>query len=356
MQLPAGLRLVLLLPAVVALAVGVLAGLARLGIGVPVFAMLQAGSHAAFMVGAFFGTVIGLERAVAIGRPWAYLAPLFSGAAGLLWLAGGGIQAGAVLLLLASLLLGAFSLRISLLHREIHHHIMTLGALAWCAGNLVWLQSGAITLATVWWISFLVLTIAGERLELTRYLPARPGARTLFLVIVGLVLAGALLTLWQESPGLQLYAAGLLLLAGWLLRHDIARHTIRQSGLTRYIAACLLSGYVWLAVGGLLGVCGGLLPGDAWRDAALHAILLGFVMSMVFGHAPIILPAVARIALPYHPLLYLPLILLHVTVFIRLLAVGLHQFDWQQIGAFSNALVLLLFVFTVLSRILTRKK
>ena len=36
-------------------------------------------------------------------------------------------------------------------------------------------------------------------------------------------------------------------------------------------------------------------------------LLLGFVFSMVFGHAPIVLPAVARLRLPYHPVLYLPL-------------------------------------------------
>ena len=39
-------------------------------------------------------------------------------------------------------------------------------------------------------------------------------------------------------------------LAAWLLRYDIARRNARQSGLTRYIALCLLSGYLWLALAG----------------------------------------------------------------------------------------------------------
>ncbi len=39
----------------------------------------------------------------------------------------------------------------------------------------------------------------------------------------------------------------LLLIALWLLRFDIARKTVRRTGLTRFIALNLLIGYVWLA-------------------------------------------------------------------------------------------------------------
>ncbi|MBG0830117.1 hypothetical protein HS041_20330 [Planomonospora sp. ID67723] len=48
--------------------------------------------------------------------------------------------------------------------------------------------------------------------------------------------------------------------------------------------------------------------------SALGALFLGFVMSMVFGHAPVILPAVLRVGLPYRPVLYAPLALLHAAV------------------------------------------
>lgn len=40
---------------------------------------------------------------------------------------------------------------------------------------------------------------------------------------------------------------------------------------------------------------------------------------MVFGHAPVILPAVLRVPLPYHPVLYLPLVLLHGALVLRIL-------------------------------------
>ena len=80
---------------------------------------------------------------------------------------------------------------------------------------------------------------------------------------------------------------------------------MRGKGLTRFIAVCLLSGYAWLAVGGAVIVAaGGLAPGSPSYDAALHALALGFVFAMVFGHAPIIFPAVLRVAVPYHPTFY----------------------------------------------------
>ena len=39
---------------------------------------------------------------------------------------------------------------------------------------------------------------------------------------------------------------------------------------------------------------------------------------MVFGHAPIIFPAVLRVAVPYHATFYLPLALLHASLAVRL--------------------------------------
>jgi hypothetical protein len=122
----------------------------------------------------------------------------------------------------------------------------------------------------------------------------------------------------DEDAGLALFSAGLLALAVWLLRYDIARRNARQQGLVRFIALCLLSGYAWLVLAGLLGLAGGFLPGHPWRDATLHAVGLGFVFSMIFGHAPIIFPAVVRVKIPYHPFFYLPLLVLHASLALRI--------------------------------------
>ena len=137
-------------------------------------------------------------------------------------------------------------------------------------------------------------------------------ASILVVIVAGLV--GA-----QARWGPQVFAAGLLALSAWLLKQDIARRTVRGRGLTRFIAVCLLSGYVWLAVGaGVILAAGGLSPGTPSYDAAVHALALGFVFSMMFGHAPIIFPAVLRVTMPYHPSFYAPLVLLHVSLVVRL--------------------------------------
>ncbi len=344
-------RLPLLMLALLALLTGVLAGLARLAVQVPALAAVQAATHGAFMVTAFLGTVISLERAVALARFWPYLAPLGTGLGGLALAVGlpiGLAQAGFVG---AALLLTAGSLLVWRQQSAPHTATLALGAAVWLSGNLVWLLGGSVALATPWWMAFLVLTIAGERLELTRLLPARPGARSSFAVLTAALLAGLLSSFWFAGPGIRLYALALLGLALWLLRHDLARRTVRETGLTRFIAVCLLAGYFWLAVGGALGLLGAFAPGHPWRDAALHAVFLGFVFSMILGHAPIILPAVAKVRIPYSPLLYLPLAALHLSVLGRCVGGLLARPTLSQGAALANAGTLLLFVLTLLSLI-----
>ena len=77
----------------------------------------------------------------------------------------------------------------------------------------------------------------------------------------------------------------------------------------------------------------GLAPDGLSYDAALHALLLGFVFSMVFGHAPIVFPAVLRVALPYHPVFYAPMVLLHASLAVRLLGDASGSFTLAHCGA-----------------------
>jgi hypothetical protein len=265
--------------------------------------------------------VIGLERAVALGRLWAYAAPLASGLGGLC-LVFGLAAPGFALLALAAALLVAASLAVLARQSSLEMATLAAGALAWLAGNLS-LYAGAP--AVPWWIAFFALTIGGERLELSRYLKRGAFARNAFIVLAAALLAAPLLP--------RVLGVVLVLLALWLFVYDLARVTVRQSGLPRYIAACLLSGYAWLAFGGAL------LALETAYDIALHAIFVGFVFSMVFGHAPVILPAVLRVKLPYHPVLYLPLVLLHASLLVR-------AFVSTSVGAWGNAAAIALFVVT----------
>jgi hypothetical protein len=136
----------------------------------------------------------------------------------------------------------------------------------------------------------------------------------------------------------------MLALTAWLLRYDISRRTVRQSGLTRFTAACLLSGYVWLGIGGLLALrFGGVLAGPRY-DAMLHSIFLGFVFAMIFGHAPIIFPAVLGLPIAFRSAFYVHLVLLHLSLALRIVGDLLLWLPARQWGGLLNVVVVLLFL------------
>jgi hypothetical protein len=169
------------------------------------------------------------------------------------------------------------------------------------------------------------------------------------------------LSSFDEVAGVRVAGAGLVALATWLARFDIARRTIRTGGLTRFMAAALLTGYAWLAVGGVLWVTFGHMTRpighQAAYDAMLHAIFLGFVISMIFAHAPVIVPAVLGRPLPYHRWLYLPLVLLHASLLLRLVAgdaLG-DRTSWQW-GGVLNEVALLLYMAMAVHGLFLRRR
>jgi len=344
-------RLPLLALGFVALVSGVLAGLARLGWMVPLPHADTALLHGPLMVSGFFGTAIGLERASALGHRWVFLGPLASGLGGLALVAGLPVPAGAALLVVASAVLMVASWRVWRFQPAGFTATMAGAAACWLAGNLLWLFGAPVQAAVVWWMLFLVLTIAGERLELSRFRPPNRWAAPGFALIVGALAGGGVLALAEPEAGLRLAGVGLVGLAAWLARFDVARHTVRGTGLPRYVAACLLSGYAWLAVSGALAAA----AGEGFYDAALHALFLGFVFAMVFGHAPIILPAVLRLAVPFGSILYLPLVALHLGVALRVAGVLSDDLPLRQWGGAANVAAIALFIVLTASRVLKKR-
>lgn len=344
-------RLPFLLLGIICLIAGVLAGLARLDINVPPMMAERSALHSVLMISGFFGTVISLERAVASGKAWAYLGPLLSGLGGLSLLFSQFASISPILFTAAALCFAVTSILVLIRQPALYTAILLVGTLLWLLGNTLWLSDGIAWATIPYGLSFLVLTIAGERLELTRFLPPRRYARALFLLITALIVVGTLISgqsLFIRNEGLGVgYAA----LAVWLIQYDIARKTIRKSGITRFVAICLLSGYLWLLVGGLLST-------DLWglgpfqRDASIHAVALGFIFAMVIGHAPIIFPAVMRVRIPFSLMFYLPLGLIQVGVGFRLLAALLSDSVLRETGAVINALAILAFFVTLISQVI----
>jgi len=330
------------------LAAGIAGGLWRVGVMVPGAAdaawLPRAGlAHAALMICAFLGTVIAIERATAAKHRLAWMAPAASGLAGACLLIGAESLARGLLVLAAVVFTGV---NIALLRRQWANHtlLLVVSALAWLAGNSLFALGGGSGAVLAWWFAFLVMTIAAERLEMTRLMPRRAAAQPLLYATLAALLSGAGLSIVAPVAGGLLFGAALVALAGWLLAYDIARRTVRAEGLSRYMAVCLLGGYGWLAVGGCAWAATAL--GAPARDAALHALGLGFIVSMIMGHAPVILPAVAGVKLWFGRWFYLPLALLHASLLLRL-AAGWSQLAWRAQGAMFNAAAIALFALTV---------
>jgi hypothetical protein len=330
----APMRLLLLGLGAACLIVGLCGGLVRLGWPLPHAGI--AALHGPLLISGAFGTLISLERAVALGRGWAYAAPGLTALGSVALILGAPVPIGAGAYVLAAIVLAAASLRILRQQPAIFTGLLLLGAGAWLTGNLLWLRGDPVPDLVGWWLGFLILTIAGERLELSRLMPPGRGSEIFILAGVGLLAAGAR-NGFSSTNGSLLYGPALLLLAAWLLRNDIALRAVQRPGQTRFMAACMLSGYLWLGIAGLTLV---FLPDGqtAFRyDIAIHAVLIGFVLSMVFGHALIILPAVARLRVRYHAVMYAPLVGLHAALAARV-AGGI--LEWPGLRLWSGPLVL----------------
>jgi hypothetical protein len=301
------------------------------------------------MISGMFGTLISLERAVALGRQWAYAAPALAGVGSLALVAGAPVEYGAGAYVAAAAALAGASLLATIRQPALSTGALLFGALAWLAGNVLWLAGLAASDAAGWWVTFLVVTVVGERMELSQSMPQRRGGEALFLFAVGLLIVGARNGL-PTGNGAILFGIALLVTAIWLLRHDTARKDVRGTGQDRYTAACMLAGHAWMAVAGLVLVASP-PEGTFGYDIALHAVLIGFVLSMVFGHALTILPTLAQIRVHYTLLLYGPLLLLHASVALRV-GSGIAGWDAGRKGSgiVTLASLMTFFVSLVLSR------
>lgn len=342
------LRLALALALLASLLAGIAGGLLRAGITLPERASggwlgPAVAAHGFLMICTFMGTLIAIERAATVKHALAFTGPLASGAAGVAMLSGATVAARWIAVA-ASLAFIGVNVVVVLRQRAAHTVLLLVAAVAWAGGCLVYALGTQPGAAVPWWFAFLVLTIAAERLEMTRLMRRHGGASPLLYGICGGMLLGAALADASATWGGVLYGLSLACLAVWLLRFDIARRTVRAHGLSRYMAVCLLLGYFWLLVAGTAWLATSL--GLPFRDAALHALALGFVLSMMFGHAPVILPALTRVKVLFGCGYYVALALLHGTLLVRLVW-GHAEVAALAAGAAGNAFAIGLFAATV---------
>jgi hypothetical protein len=344
MTKPRGLnRLPIVAVAIFLLLAAMWAGLLRMGWHMPPLSPVLAGIHGPLMVSGFLGTLISLERSVGVGKAWTYMAPIATGLGALGLLFGLPVWLAALLISFGSLVQTAVFIYITSKQPAMHSVVMTVATILWFIGNLLWLFGFGIPTVVPWWAGYLVLTIAGERLELSRLLFLSETKQRLFYAAVAVLVIGLVTVVVWPILGWRVVGLGFVAIAAWLLTNDIARRTIQQQGLTKFIAACMLSGYVWLSVGGILAIVWGFLYGGRY-DAVLHSIFLGFVMGMIFGHAPVIFPSVLGVQMPFRSAFYGHLALLDLSLFLR---VGGDLIEWypaQKWGAMLNVFAVLFFL------------
>ena len=356
-------RALLLIPAGLALIVGLDAGLLLAEIPAPVTSDRLPEVHGMVMVLGFLGTLIALERAIALRRRWGYLAPVLLGSGGLAlavpvlppWL-------GQLLLLDGAIVLVGLYAALWRRQRDLPTSSQIVAAGLATMAALLWLRVDVERLVPLL-VAFLVITIASERVGLARIALPEHSDRVLLAAALALAVAAVASVLAPLWAG-RAMAVVLCLLVGWLARHDVARKTITSVGLPRFAAAAMLLGYAWLLLAGLVwlvvgdlagghvgdlaggsvgaGHLAGLHSGAAY-DIVIHAVTLGFVMSMVLAHAPVILPAVLRRPLPFHPVLWVVLGLLHASLLARVVLGDLAGLAtvWK-VGAAGTVLAVLL--------------
>ena len=337
-------RALLLVPGGVALLAGLDAALLRLGLPAPVDTGRLAGVHGIVLVLGFVGTLIAVERAVASGRRWCYGAPALLGLGAILLVSPAPRQLAEVALLTGAALLVAVYVPLWRRSWDTAVLVQAAGAVLATGAALLWAAGLPVSELLGWLAGFLILTIAGERLELAGVALVGTSAELLLGAATAAMVLGALAQLLWPTVGYALLGAAVLGIMFWLFRFDVAMRTVHTSGLTRYVAVCLLAGYGWLAVPGLTWLLVGPVRSGGGYDAVVHAVMLGFVLSMIMAHAPVILPAVLRRPLPYTPWMYGPVVLLHVSLLLRVAIGDARDVPWAlQAGGVLNIVAVLAF-------------
>ena len=230
------------------------------------------------MICTFMGTVIGIERAVAVKVRLAFVAPGASAAAGFAMLAGLPSLAGWLAVVAATAFI-AVNVVVVERQRASHTVLLLTGAAARLVGNLL-RRSAASRQRSSLVVLFLVFTIAAERLEMTRLMRRRRGAAALLYVCLGAMLLGSAAFALSPVWGGVVYGVSLVGLAGWMVRSTsrVARSQPAVEPLHGHLPVARLrlarrAGAAWVATSGTPSGCG---P---------YALGLGFIFSMMLGRA-----------------------------------------------------------------------
>lgn len=345
---------ILLVTAGIGLLLGLYSGLIRMGLSMPTAFELGAMAHGPLMINGFLATLISLERGAALEKLWSYIAP-FSFFLATLFLLTGSVFSGGFLLLTGSMFLLIIMGYLCYIQSVIHHYIMAAGAATLLVGNILFILNYPVFELIGWWIAFPLLTIFGERLELNRIMRPPKKAQNLFGGLIVAWILTLILIHISRDYGWLINSLVLIGIAVWLIRFDVARRTVKSREWTSYSAWCLLTGYGWLIIAGILGLIYGLPMAGFIYDALLHIFFVGFVFSMIFAHASVIIPSLTGKIVPWSRYFYLPFFLLHGFLLLRVAGDILYITEIRIWGSYGNVAAILLFLGGVLFQLLLKQ-
>ncbi len=330
---------------------GILTGWFRAGFNIPALGGLYL-DHAAIMTGSFLGTVILIERIVAMKKIYLFAFPIIN-ASSLIFYFLNLEEIAFLCLIIGALGLFYVFFLINKKHSDLPHQIMWAGTAAWLIGNVHLLIFHGYAHSILWWMAFLLLTIVGERLELSRFLPISSTKRKALVFLLFVFLISCILPF--HLGGQMLTGITLLLIAFWLMFYDMARKSVKKPGVHRFSAIALFFGYGWLVLSGLLFILND--TGFISYDSLIHSFFLGFVFSMIFAHAPIILPGVLGINYkPFHSSLYLWVLLFQLSLIIRIVG-GMFRFPlWKQYASLANGILILCFILNLMLLLIINRR
>jgi hypothetical protein len=335
-------KTVFILPFIVfALFAAIWSGWIRIGWSFPVTNAVA--QHGALMVNSFLASLIFLERAVTFRNKWVLLLPLINALSAVAFVFNEATIAQLIFIAGSSgfvVICTYFLFRF----REAYYFIFLVGALCLLIGNTILLRTNFYPNAVTWWMGFLLFTIVAERLELSRFLKLSDFKRSLlWLCLAGVFVA---LLLPFHSSGHIVLAAAIASTGIWLLRYDMARHSVKAKGQHRYCGWLLITGYAWLLIMSVLLIVQSQLTFG--YDAVLHSFFIGFVFSMIFSHAVIILPAVTQLSVKlYRPVLYLWFVLLQASLVVRIVADVAEDSLCRRIAGMVSGITILLFFISI---------
>ncbi len=336
--------------ALISMLMGLYVGFVRIGWNFPINENLPISHHGILMTGSFLGTLISVERVATLKTRWTWAIPLLM-ASSIIFIIFQQNNVAFYALLIGSIGYLYISFQNYQTYKMKGDVLMLIGAIFQVIAFTVFIITHSYPMAFAGWMLYMIFTIVGERLNLSRFLPVPQSVVKELYFWLGLITVSSFLYHFGFAIVVSI---GLWGIAQWLIRNDIALIIIKKHGHYRFLGFALLGAYAWLFITGAVGF----IKTDNYflYDALLHSFFVGFVMMMILAHAPIIFPSLLHIKItPYHPIMYVWLFALHVSLLLRIYGDLQMDFYIRKMGGLLNGLSFVAYLLTITVLIVIKK-